>query len=142
MGKTTKEGREPTVMGQRIVDLLKVNNIQNRAAFAEGVLGISRQRFHKWLYGEMRDVEAKPLLKCADALGTNPEYLLGLTDDLRPQHSALDDQETQLVDAFRSMSRQDQERLLKNAADWSDESTAPATSGAPFRGVGRQRGAS
>lgn len=86
-------------MGERLLVFMMANNVQNQAQFAEGVLGISRQRFQNWLYVEMRDVEAKPLLRCAEVLSTNPEYLLGLTDDPRPlRHLTL--RESQLLDAY------------------------------------------
>lgn len=119
-------------MGQRILMFMAANNVTNQAQFAEGVLGISRQRFQNWLYVDMRDVEAKPLLRCAEVLSTNAEFLLGQTDDPRPlRHLGL--RESQLLDAFRVMSEQDQDRLLKVAADWVDQAPAPASIAAPFR---------
>jgi hypothetical protein len=119
-------------MGQRILDFMTANNVTNQAQFAEGLLGISRQRFQNWLYVDMRDVEATPLLRCADALGTNPEYLLGITDDPRVT-AALDYREAQLVDAYRELSATDQDRLLKLAADWVGEAASAPSAAAPFR---------
>lgn len=121
-----------TDMGERITAFMVANNVTNRAQFAEGVLGISKQRFQNWLYVEMRDVEAKPILKCAEVLGTNPEYLLGLTDDPRPLRY-LEDGEAELLMAYRSMSDQDRDRLRKVAADWVHETATPASTAAPFR---------
>lgn len=123
---------EPTEMGRRILAFMVANNITNRAQFAEGVLGISKQRFHHWLYRESSDVEAKPILRCAEVLGTNPEYLLGMTDDPRPLRY-LGHRESELLMAYRSMSEKDQDRLLKVAADWVQETLTPASAAAPFR---------
>lgn len=103
----------------------------NYSQFAEGVLGISRQRFHAWLYKELKDVEAKPLQKCVEALNTNANYLLGLTDDPRPEF-ALQYREAQLVEAFRVLSATDQEKLLKNANDWVAMSDSARSVSAPY----------
>lgn len=130
--KTAK--RRLTGMGERIGAFMVANNITNRAQFAEGVLGISKQRFQNWLYVEMRDVEAKPILKCAEALGTNPEYLLGLTDDPRPLRY-LEDDEAELLMAYRSLDDKDKGRLRKSAADWLQETSTAASTAAPFRGA-------
>lgn len=130
-GKPQKDGPAPTEMGRRILAFMTANNVSNRAQFAEGVLGISRQRFHAWLFRPIEAVEAKPLLVCAEALGTNAEYLLGVSDDPRPEY-ALDYREAQLVDAYRVLSDKDKERLLKNAADWVGETEGPRSVGAPF----------
>jgi transcriptional regulator with XRE-family HTH domain len=124
--------KTPTAMGQRILDFMRANNVTNKAQFAEGVLGISKQRFQQWLYVEIRDVSAAPLLRCADVLGTNPEYLLGATDDPRPLRQ-IGLREAQLLDAFRVMDEKDQDRLLKQATDWVTESGQPASALAPFR---------
>lgn len=123
---------EPTEMGRRIRTLMTANNITNQAQFAEGVLGISRQRFHAWLHKELRDVEAKPILRCAEALSTNAEYLLCISDDPRPTH-AVSYREAQLIEAFRVLSETDQDRLLKNATDWIGQTESARTSAAPFR---------
>jgi hypothetical protein len=128
--------REPTKMGARILDFMKVNGIRNRAQFAEGVLGISRQRFHGWLYNEMDPalLPAKPILLCAEALTTNAEYLLGISDDPRVE-TPLTYPEAQLVQAFRDLSETDRERLLSIAADWVGQSKDKATASAPFRSL-------
>lgn len=124
----------PTKMGERILTFMKANGITNHASFAESVLGVSRQSFHSWIYKPINPekVAARPLLMCADALNTNPEYLLCISDDPRPG-MALTFEEANLVQAFRALSAVDRGRLLKNAADWLSESQAPATSAAPFR---------
>lgn len=126
----------PTPMGARILTFMQANGIENRAQFAEGVLGISRQRFHGWLYNKIDPalIPAKPLLLCAEALGTNAEYLLGLTDDPRVETS-LDHLEAQLVQAFRDMPEPDRDRLLSIAASWVGASGAKATTAAPFRSL-------
>lgn len=130
--KAPGTGPTPTEMGSRIIALMTANNVSNRASFAEGVLGISRQRFHKWLYTTMRDVEAQPILRCADALSTNAEYLLGISDDPRPAF-ALEYREAQLLQAFRTMSETDQDRILQTASAWVGATITPATASAPFR---------
>lgn len=132
---TGMKERQPTEMGQRILTLMSANGIKNRAQFAEA-LGISRQRFHGWLYNKMdRDaIPATPVLRCADLLGTNPEYILGIHDDLRVETS-LTSQEAVLLQAFRDLGVVDQERLLAIAADWVSASSEVATSSAPFRNV-------
>lgn len=132
MAQKRREGRRPTTMGERIMAFMAANNITNRAQFAEGVLGISKQRFYKWLFVPLSDVEAKPLLRCAEILGTNPEYLLGVSDDPRPGLS-LSLREYQLVEAYRVLSATDRDRLLQTAAAWVGEATAPASVAAPFR---------
>lgn len=111
---------------------MAANSITNRAQFAEGVLGISKQRFHKWLYRQHGDVEARPLLRCAEALGTNPDYLLGDSDDPRPS-MALELREAQLVEAFRVMKESDRDRLLQTAAAWVSEAPSAPSTSAPFR---------
>lgn len=129
--KKTKE-EQPTKMGERILELMGMFQIKNRAEFAEQVIGISRQRFQNWLYVEMRDVEAKPLLLLAEVLGTNPEYILGVSDDPRVQ-AALTWEEARLVEAFRDMNDTDKDRILKQAADWVGQSSKPPSNSAPFR---------
>lgn len=128
----SRGGRAPTKMGERILLFMTANQITNRAQFAEGVLGISKQRFHKWLFVEMGDVEAKPLLTCAEALNTNPEYLLGVSDDPRPG-MPLEMREYQLVEAFRVLSETNQDLLLQTAATWVGESAQAPSTSAPFR---------
>lgn len=128
----TGEGRNPTKMGERILMFMAANNITNRAQFAEGVLGISKQRFHKWLFTEMGDVESRPLLRCAEALSTNPDFLLGDSDDPRPT-MALELREFQLIEAFRTMKESDQDRLLQTAAAWVLEAPSVPSAAAPFR---------
>jgi hypothetical protein len=119
-------------MGSRIMMYMTANGYSNRAHFAEQMLGISKQRFHKWLYVEMRDVEARPLIRCADLLNTNPDFLLGDTDDPRPGMS-LEMREYQLVEAFRTLTEKDQDRLLQTAAAWVLEAPAAPSASAPFR---------
>lgn len=115
---------------------MAANHITNKAQFAEGVLGISRQTFQAWLYKEINPekVSAKPLLLCAEALGTNAEYLLGVTDDPRVEHS-LSYREAQLVEAFRVLSDKDRDRLLRMATEWVGESVQQASTAAPFRAL-------
>jgi hypothetical protein len=62
---------EPTEMGRRILGFMGAYRITNHADFAENVLGISRQRFHAWLYKKIdpENIAAQPILKCAEALG-------------------------------------------------------------------------
>lgn len=129
-----RAGPKPTAMGERILLFMKANNITNNAQFAEGVLGISRQTFHAWLYKEMNPdkISAKPLLLCAEALSTNAEYLLGISDDPRSEHH-LSYREAQLVDAFRVLSEKDQDRLLRTAADWVGDAAQVPSTAAPFR---------
>jgi hypothetical protein len=119
-------------MGERILMYMAANGYSNRAHFAEHMLGISKQRFHKWLYEEMRDVEARPLVHCAELLNTNPDFLLGDSDDPRPA-MALELREFQLVEAFRTLSEKDQDRLLQTASAWVLEAPSPASTSAPFR---------
>lgn len=122
----------PTKMGERILQFFAPNGITNKAHFAENVLGISRQLFHAWLYKPLADVSAKPLLRCADVLHTNADYLIGESDDPRPA-LALEYREFQLVEAYRVLKEADQDRLLATAAAWvTDAESAPSTS-APFR---------
>lgn len=111
---------KPTKMGERILLLMAESRLTNHSQFSENVLGISRQRFHAWLYKPLRDVEARPLLRCAEVLGTNPDYLLGDSDDRRPA-KALDLREHKLVEAYRVLSETDQQRLLQTAAAWIGE---------------------
>lgn len=121
-----------TKMGERIIMFMQANGLSNRAQFAEQVLGISRQRFHRWLTKPLGDVEARPLLRCAEVLNTNPEYLLGDTDDPRPG-MALELREFQLVEAYRVLSETDQDRLLDTAAAWVGETDSAPSTSAPFR---------
>jgi hypothetical protein len=134
LAKLAGMAKIPTPMGARILAFMHANGIDNRAQFAEGVLGVSRQRFHGWLYNKIDPalIPAKPLLLCAEALGTNAEYLLGLTDDPRVETS-LDHLEAQLIQAFRDMPEPDRDRLLSIAASWVNQSPTPATASAPFR---------
>lgn len=121
-------------MGKRIIAFMTANNFRNRSHFAEGVIGISKQRFHQWLYKPMdpSNVGARPILLCAEALGTNAEYLLCLSDDPRAEAS-LTYEEAQLVQAYRDLPPDDQAKLLAIAADWvARAATKPSTS-APFR---------
>lgn len=125
----------PTEMGRRILGFMGAYQITNHADFAENVLGISRQRFHAWLYKPIspENVAAQPILKCAEALGTNAEYLLCITDDPRAETS-LTYMESQLVQAFRDLADDtDRERLLAIAADWVARASSPPSSSAPFR---------
>lgn len=130
-----KGGPQPTEMGRRILAFMTANQLENKAHFAEKVLGISRQTFHAWLYREMDagKIAARPILQCADALSTNPEYLLCITNDPRPA-AALAVDEDRLLDAFRTMDDSDRDKLLSIAADWSARSANGGKSAAaPFR---------
>lgn len=119
-------------MGARILTFMTANNLKNLSHFSEQVLGISRQRLHAWLYKPLSDVEARPLLKCADALGTSPDYLLGDSDDPRPL-MALEMREFQLVQAFQVLAEADQDRLLQTAAAWAGTAASAPSTAAPFR---------
>lgn len=134
MSSKKAAGPRPTEMGQRILDFMRANGITNRASFAENVLGISRQSFHAWLYTPINPekVAARPLLMCAEALSTNPEYLLCISDDPTTR-LALTLEEAHLVQAYRSLSPTDRLRLMKNAADWIAESPMMPSTAAPFR---------
>jgi hypothetical protein len=125
-------GPKLTKMGERIVMFMKANGLTNRSQFAEGTLGISRQRFHRWLYVELGDVEARPLIRCAEVLTTNPDYLLGDSDDPRPA-MALEAREFELVQAYRVLSEVDQDRLLQTAAAWVGQAESAPSTSAPFR---------
>ena len=65
-------------------------------------------------------------------MGTSPEFLLGITDDPRPEY-ALEYPEAQLVDAYRVLTPADQERLLTIAADWVSQAGQNRSTAAPFR---------
>jgi hypothetical protein len=128
---------EPTEMGRRILGFMGAYRITNHADFAENVLGISRQRFHAWLYKKIdpENIAAQPILKCAEALGTNAEFLLCITDDPRAETS-LTYQEHVLVQAFRDLSNDnDRERLLSIAAGWVAQATTTPSTSAPFPGA-------
>ncbi len=123
--------RRLTKMGERIVDLMKIHGLNDRDSFAAAI-GLTSERFSSWLFVDQRSVEARPLLRCADALSTNPEYLLGDSDDIRAQDS-LGWREHQLVSAFRELSEEQQDLLLKTASAWHQQAqTAPSAAG-PFR---------
>lgn len=138
MGPNGGARPKPTLMGARIIGLMKVNGLENFSQFAEQVLGISRQRFHAWLYKDLRGVEAKPLVRCAEALHTSPNYLMGLTHDPAPE-TALEGRERELIEAFRSLLPADQAKLLKIANDWVETSPLPPSAAAPFRKAGGEK---
>jgi transcriptional regulator with XRE-family HTH domain len=117
---------KPTLMGERIIAFMVANNVVNHDEFAEGILGISVQQFKSWLYEAQETVDAKPLLRCADALNTNAEYLLGESDDPRPQR-ALEWPEHQLLQAFRDLNPDQQELLLTTATAWHLQLKTPST---------------
>jgi hypothetical protein len=122
-------------MGRRILELMAFYQIKNHAQFAEGVLGVSRQLFHAWLYNPMNPdkIGAKPVLLCAEALGTNAEYLLCISDDPRPETS-LSIEEAQMVQAMRDLADPAEiDKLLTIAADWVSRSGKAKTAADPFR---------
>jgi transcriptional regulator with XRE-family HTH domain len=131
--------REPTAMGRRILTLMQANYITGKAELARRI-GVSRQTFQAWLYNPINaeNVAALPLLKCADVLNSDPRFILGESDDPRPR-MALSYQEMTLVQAYRDLSEKDQERLLKNAADWQSESQRAPSQASPFRVPERER---
>lgn len=113
---------------------MRANGIENSAEFAEATVKISKQTFHAWVYKSINpeNIAAAPMIRCARALGTNPDYLMLLSDDPRPEY-ALSSRESQLVEAFRVLEEKDQDRLLRAAADWVNESPSPPSALAPFR---------
>lgn len=120
-----------TLMGGRILEFMTANNLTDRDEFAHA-LGITRERFNAWLYRDIKDVEVRPLLRCADALTTNAEYLIGDSDDPRPV-AALDWREHQLLTTFRDLPKEKQDLLLQTASAWHVQGDATPTTNAPFR---------
>lgn len=121
-------------MGDRILTHMQALGYDNHAHFAEQMVGVSRQTFHAWLYKDIdpEKVAAAPILRCAELLSTNAEYLLCVIDDFRPE-TALTIDEAHLIQAYRSLTEQDRARLMKNAADWLAESSTAPSAAAPFR---------
>lgn len=123
--------RTPTAMGRRILDFMKANGSPTSAEVAE-TIGLTPERFDEWLYTEVSDIEAAPLLRAADALSTNAEYLLGIADDPRPLRH-LHWREMQLMDAFRDLSPEQQDLLLMTATAWHNQAATAPSASAPFR---------
>lgn len=113
---------------------MTANNVTNHADFAERTLGISRQTFHAWLFKPInpKNVGAVPILRCAELLGTNAEYLLCVHDDPRPE-MALEMREFELLQSFRVLGETDQDALLKTIAAWVGRAEAAPSVAAPFR---------
>lgn len=121
---------KPTRAGERIITFLTANNVLDRREFAEGVLGVTVDELNRWIYTPDAEPPLRPLLRMADVLSTNAEYLLGESDDPRPG-MVLDFREFQLVQAFRELSPAQQDLLLKTASAWHQETGG--TAAAPFR---------
>lgn len=133
---------EPTPMGERILAFMNANCITNMEEFAEGILGIPVRAFRSWLYERVdpESLPVKPIVLCADALGTNAEYLTCMSDDPRPGVMLTYD-ESVLLQSFRDIwDPKVRESLLREAYRLSATSQRPAHHNSPFPGATRRRG--
>jgi hypothetical protein len=85
--KADQPATQPNQVGERVLAFMSANYITDFDEFAEGVVGIPASTFRHWLFNHKIEPQALPvgpMLLCADALGTNPEYLTCMSDDPRP----------------------------------------------------------
>lgn len=131
------ESRDPTPMGFRILAFMKANAIRDKADFAEGLLGITRDDFDSWIYGPTtpETVPAKPVLLCAEAFTTNAQYLLCMSDDPRMEN-ALTYDEGVLLQAFRDIGDPDErDDLVQAALERVPHGRALPSAASPFPGI-------
>jgi transcriptional regulator with XRE-family HTH domain len=122
--------RTPTTMGENILTFAKANG-KTVDELAE-TLGMSVEHLETWIYYEVELVDARLLIRMAELLGTNPEYLLGDTDDARVQHF-IDIREAQLLNAFRDLPETQRELLMKTVTAWHEQLETEPTTSSPFR---------
>lgn len=126
--------QQATPMGERILAFMSANYITDLAEFAEGVVGVPRATLESWIFDAL-DPEAlpvKPILLCAEALGTNAEYLTGMSDDPRPWTTLTYD-ENVLLQSFRDIKDpRVRDRVLRRAATRAAESRPRPHQNLPF----------
>lgn len=126
-------GAEPTQMGERILAFMSANYITDVKEFAEGLIGVPYDTFLSWIYGAVAPdtVLAKPILLCAEILGTSPEYLICLSDDPR-RGLELTYDESLIVQAFRDANRPGRQKLLQAAFEIAGTGSARPQPASPF----------
>lgn len=127
---------EPTPMGERLLAFMSANYVKDLEEFAEGLVGVPLATLLSWIYGPVdpETIPVKPLLVCADALGTNIEYLACISDDPRPRVPLTYD-ENVLLQAFRDAEAEGQSRLMKAALEIAAGSPARPHSASPYPNV-------
>lgn len=123
--------QEPTPMGERILAFMSANYVTDMEEFAEGLLGIAAGDLYVWIYDDVdpETLPVKPMLLCAEALGTNAEYLICVSDDPRPGQLLTYD-ENVILQAFRDANDEGRQQLVRDAIEIAR--TAAPSSGSPF----------
>lgn len=126
-----KPRQEPTPMGERILAFMSANYVTDMEEFAEGLIGIAADDLFAWIYDDVdpETLPVKPLLLCAEALGTNAEYLICMSDDPRPGQLLTYD-ENVILQAFRDADEAGRQRLVHEAIEVAR--TAAPSSGSPY----------
>mgnify|MGYP006921740449 FL=1 len=83
---------------------MSANYITDIDEFAETIVGVPADEFRSWIFDSVDpdSLPVKPVLLCAEALGTNAEYLLCISDDPRPGEM-LNYDESVILFAFRAI---------------------------------------
>lgn len=126
-------GNEPSAIGERLLAFMSANYITDVKEFAEGLLGVPYDVFLGWIYGSVdpEEIPAKPMLLCAEILGTSAEYLTCLSNDPRRGHELTYD-ESVIIQAFRDASRPGRQKLLRDALEIAGTGSARPQPGSPF----------
>lgn len=94
--------------------------------------GITRQAIYLMLKGTTEKPSWPVLVKLCEYLGVRPEWL---ADGELPMYPApvLDDDEIQLIEDYRTMSRPHQKDIRDIATRWAEEDAESPSKGRPFR---------
>lgn len=131
--------QEPTPMGERILAFMSANYVTDMEEFAEGLLGIAADELYAWIYDDVEPetLPVRPMLLCAEALGTNAEYLICASDDPRPGHLLTYD-ENVILQAYRDADDEGRQQLVRDAIEVAR--TAAPSSASPYPTVPVRRG--
>lgn len=83
-------------------------------------VGVSKATVFRWESGEIANLRRDKIYKLAKALGVSPSYLMGWDDDSSPRPPAEnvpDPNESHLIQLYRSLNLEGQEKLLDYADD-------------------------
>lgn len=104
-------------------DKIKVLRAERNATLEDigKAVGVSKTTVQRWESGEIANVRRDKIYKLAKALNTTPSYLMGWDnedpDSPKPQSTVSGSDEAHLVDLYRELNPEGQERLLNYADD-------------------------
>ena len=80
-------------------------------------VGVGRSTVRKWETGQIENMRRDKILKLAEALHTSPAYLMGWSEDPRPENyaAAAPADETELLALFNGLTDQGRALVLANA---------------------------